>query len=298
MKTLFYLLTAGLARLPLSWIRGLGSGLGWGFGSLVRYRRVEVLDRLQRCLPERSAEEYQSITRAMYAHLGLTAAEAVCLLHGRAEPILASAVLPDISVLSRALDRGRGLIILGAHLGNWEVFAVLAARSGYPATVLVKAIRGAVMNDYVTRMRTRYNLELLPQRDAYRPCLRLLKNNGILSFVLDQNMTREEGIFVDFFGQTACTSPGLAHLAAQTGAPIVPACCLRRPDGRFEVRLGELMEPPASRDPAAIRQATQAYTRVLEDWIRKDPEQWTWIHRRWRTRPLAYASDDGGRDRS
>jgi Kdo2-lipid IVA lauroyltransferase/acyltransferase len=205
-------------------------------------------------------------------------------------------VIPDLAPVKAALQRGRGLLMLVGHLGNWEVFAVLAGRIGFPTTVLVKTIRGNVMNDFVAQMRARYGVDLLPQRGAYRQCLRVLKGNRLLSVILDQNMTREEGIFVEFFGQPACTSPGLAHLAAQSGAPVLPACCIRRPDGRFEIQLGELLEPPPSRDPDAVREATQQYTRILEAMIRRHPEQWIWIHRRWRTRPMAYADGDGGRD--
>ena len=296
-KALVHLATGLLARLPPAGARRVGLGLGWVLGSVVRYRRAEVDDRLASCFPDRSDRDRRRLADAAYSHLGMTVAEASLLLHGRAEPMLASALIPDLSPIRSALDRGRGLLILGGHLGNWELLAVLAGRHGFPATVLVKAIRKEAMNQYVTHMRTRYGIKLLPQRGAYRQCLRVLKANGILSFVLDQNMTRDEGIFVDFFGRPACTSPGLAHLSAHAGAPVLPACCIRRPDGRFEVELGDVMDPPTGRDPDSVREATQQYTRVLEEMIRQHPDQWTWIHRRWRTRPFVYTEQgDGSRD--
>jgi KDO2-lipid IV(A) lauroyltransferase len=105
--------------------------------------------------------------------------------------------------------------------------------------------------------------------------------------MLDQNMTRTEGVFVDFFGRPACTTPGLAYLAAQSQAPVVPIFLLRNPDHRHTFRVLPVIDPPPDRQPDTMREYTQRYTAVLEGVIREHPDQWIWIHRRWRTQPAS-----------
>jgi KDO2-lipid IV(A) lauroyltransferase len=163
--------------------------------------------------------------------------------------------------------------------------------------VVVKEIKGRMMDEFITRGRTRYGNHMLPRQNSFRDCLRVLKANGILGIMLDPNMIRSEGIFVEFLGKPACTTPGLAFLSAQSGAPVVPMACIRVPGGH-EVRIGEPFPAPPDREPETIRRATQEYSHAVEDAIRADPDQWIWIHRRWRTRPLAYAGEGRTGDRS
>jgi KDO2-lipid IV(A) lauroyltransferase len=103
--------------------------------------------------------------------------------------------------------------------------------------------------------------------------------------IIDQNMTRNEGIFVEFFGKNASTSPGLAYMAAQSKAPVIPAFMCRKPDGRHVLKFQPELEPPEDRTPESIHEATQRYTKIIEDAIREAPEQWIWMHRRWKTQP-------------
>lgn len=259
-------------------------------GRVVRFRRVEVLDTLARCLPETTDVDCRHIANGMYANFGLSLTEGLRLAYGRPDPLLARVKVLNPEIVDQAAEAGKGVLILTAHLGNWEMLAVAAARDGYQASIVVKAIKGAAIEDMVVRMRERFGTELVPQRNAYRQCLRVLKKNQLLGFMLDQNMIRDEGVFVDFFGKPACTTTGLAHLAAHSGAVVVPAFCVRRPDDRgVDIQVQPPLPAPVDRSPEAIREATQVYTRAVEDMIRRYPGQWNWIHRRWRTRPLAYA---------
>ncbi len=290
LRFLLHILGVVVGYLPLPLSDALGSMFGLLMGRVIRFRRVEVLDTLSRCLPERSDTECRRIADDMYANFGLNLVETLRLAYGRPDPLLAKVRVLDREIVEEALANEKGVLILTAHLGNWEMLAVAATREGFPSSIVVKEIKGVAINDLIVRMRERFGTGLVPQRNAYRQCLRVLKKNQLLGFMLDQNMIRDEGVFVDFFGKPACTTPGLAHLAAHSGAVVVPAFAVRREADRgLDIQVLPPLPAPADRSPEAIQEATQLYTGAVEDMIRRYPGQWNWIHRRWRTRPLAYA---------
>ena len=264
----------------------MGCALGVFAGNVLRLRRVEVDETLARAFPDRTPAELRRIRAGLYRNLGRNLGEGAALAFGRGRVLLEQTRFVHEERLREAHARGRGVLILTAHTGNWELAAAKVAALGYPFSIIAKDFRGRFATEYVSRMRERYGIRVLPARQAYRTCLRALRNNEVIGFMLDQNMIRDEGVFVEFFGRPACTSPGLAYLAAQSGAPVVPAFARRRPGQGLEICVQPLLEPPADRRPETIREATQAYSRQVEAFIREHPEQWIWIHRRWRTRPL------------
>ncbi|MDP2990288.1 MAG: lysophospholipid acyltransferase family protein [Kiritimatiellota bacterium] len=274
------------ARLSPSQVQRMGRALGWLLGSGLRFRRKEVQAALQRCFPEKSPADVRAIADGMYRHLGIFLIE--ILRTGYIDPATLDEEV-DFSGLEKAmqiLSQGRGLIVLTAHVGNFELLAMMGALKGAPLTVITKALKPKWLNDWWIETRGKFGVKMLPARDSYRYCREALKANGVLGFILDQNMKRNRGIFVDYFGRPACTSPGLALLSAQTGAPVLPVFMLREPDGRNRVHVFDPLPPPASADKEAIRQATQAYTTIIEQFVRAHPDQWIWLHRRWRTQPL------------
>jgi KDO2-lipid IV(A) lauroyltransferase len=141
------------------------------------------------------------------------------------------------------------------------------------------------INKFWMNARSRFGLKFVPAHNSYRQCLSALRKNEIIAFVLDQNMIDTEGIFVDFFGKKACTSPGLAYMSAQSGAAVVPVFMIRLENGRHLIKAAAPIPPPPDRKPETIHAYTQLYTKVIEDVVREYPAQWTWIHRRWRTTP-------------
>ena len=275
------------ACLSHSQVQRVGRGLGWLLGSGLRFRRSEVQAALQRCFPEKSAADVRVVADGMYRHLGTLLIETLRTGHMDLAALDEEVDFSGFEKVMQILSRGRGLIVLTAHVGNFELLAMLAALKGAPLTVITKALKPKWLNDWWLETRGKFGVKMLPARDSYRYCRETLKANGILGFVLDQNMKRNRGIFVDYFGRPACTSPGLALLSAQTGAPVLPAFMLREPDGRHRVHVFDPLPPPASADKAIIRQATQEYTTIIERFVRAHPDQWIWLHRRWRTKPLA-----------
>ena len=127
---------------------------------------------------------------------------------------------------------------------------------------------------------------MIYSHNAARACLKALRANGLVGFMLDQSRPRDQGVFVTFFGQPASTSPGLAVLSSQAKAPVIPAFIQRRSDGGHLIRVLPAIDPPSDREPATVLRYTQIYTAILEREIRAQPDQWIWLHRRWKIAPL------------
>ena len=262
----------------------LGRRLGVAFGAVVGRQRTQAITELTRCYPEKSHDEIRAMVRRMFQNLGMNQVELFRWIGGKEDEIESRVTLLHPERAEQALARGKGVAVLTAHIGNWDLMGLWSAKR-YPMTIISKDLRSAAANKFWMEARKRSTLNIVGAHNSYRACLRVLKDNGCLGFILDQNMIRREGIFVDFFGKPACTTPGLAVLAAHAGSPVLPVFMVRRDDGRHEVHILPMMEPPEDRKPEAIAKATQAYTKIIEDFVRQYPEQWIWMHRRWRTKP-------------
>lgn len=279
------MVAAAVSVLPYPAIPRLGAALGWMMGRVVRHRRRAVIETLGRCLPERTPEECVRIADGMYRHLGTLVFECLYFSGRHAEKFAARVDVVGLDNVEIVRARGGGALVLMGHIGNWELMGLAAASIWNPLNVVVKMLRNKALNEYWRSSRERMGLRLLPRDDAMRDCLKALRRREVVALILDQNMRRKRGIFVDFFGQPACTTPGLAFLSAASKTPVLPVFMIRKPDGRHELCILPPIDPPADREEETIRAATQHYTRALEDIIRAHPEQWTWLHKRWRTRP-------------
>ena len=282
-----------MARGLTGWVRGLsysnvqrlGAALGRWLGKGLRYRRREVIATMTRCLSDRTPSEIPRLADAMYVHLGRTLLESMWIRpEGWTEWVTTHVEIHRADVVHSQVRTGRGCLILTAHAGNFDLLCCAAPALGFPLTIIAKQMRNAVLDREVRGHWRSFGVETLPPRGVFRQALRAIQSGRIVGFMLDQNMTRDEGIFVEFFGQPACTTPGLAWLAACAQVPVVPVFIHREPDGRHRIDVGEPCAPPA-RNEREIHEATARYTRVIEDWIRVHPSQWIWIHRRWRTQP-------------
>lgn len=271
--------------LPSSRALAVGRALGWVFGSVIRYHRQDAFEALARSLPDQTEAERKRIVRSMYANLGMNLVETARLRHLTPEQASNLAYFDHEERVHEALARGKGVIVLTAHVGSWDLLCTLTPAFGYPITVITKLMRNKALHDLWIDIRTRFGVRFLPPHNSYRPCLAALRRKELIGFILDQNMIDKEGVFVDFFGRPACTSPGLAYLAAHAQCPVLPAFATREPDGRHRIRILPALDPPPDRKPETIAQSTQTYTRIIEDVVRAFPDQWIWIHRRWKTQP-------------
>jgi KDO2-lipid IV(A) lauroyltransferase len=272
------LLAAVPARLGLWLGRRLGD-LAWLL--LPRRRRV-ALDNLHLAFPDRAPAERRRIAHASFRHLGMMGVEA-CVFAFRPPVVLLSRV--EISGWERAEEAaagGHGVLMLTAHLGNWELLAASHRLRSLPLSVVVRSMDTPALEAIVNAFRRRAGVELIDKRDGFRAALAALRRGRMVGVLLDQNAARAEGVFAPFFGVPASTSRGMALLALRSEAPVLPAFIRRLPGGRHLVEVGSVLPVPPGRDVAAL---TRTYTAAIESAIRVSPEQWLWVHRRWRTRP-------------
>ncbi len=280
-----------VAALPLGAALRFGRGLGWVFGNVIRYHRRDAREALRRSLPELTGARRRKILAQMYAGQGMLVVEILRQAAYPGEEVAGRIDVEGKEHLEGALARGKGVLVLTAHVGNWDLLGMIARRFGYPLTIIAKDIKNSALNAFIIETREKSGVRVVSARRSYRACLSALRKNELVGFVLDQNMIAAEGVFVDFFGRPACTTPGLAFMAAHSGAPVVPVFMIRRPSGGHVVKILPALDPPPDREEATLRRATQEYTRIIEEIIRRHPEQWIWIHRRWRTKPPPAGGD-------
>jgi KDO2-lipid IV(A) lauroyltransferase len=185
-------------------------------------------------------------------------------------------------------EHGRALM-LTAHLGNWEYLSAAHRIAGYPLAVVVRPLDAPVLQALADTMRRKTGVEIIDKRGALRPVLEALRRGRMIGILLDQNTSRREGVFVPFFGRAASTSRSMALLALRTRTPIVPIFIRREGPGRHRVVIEPPVPVPASTNDMeeAVVELTARCTAVIERAVRQTPEQWLWVHDRWRTRPPA-----------
>lgn len=272
-----------LARLLL-WLGEAAGSLAFALG----VRRAVALDNLARAFPERDEAGRRSLARAAYASLGRSLAE-IALARRLSDAALEEQVrFEHFERYEQAHAQGRGVVVAVAHFGNWELFARAAARRGVLLTAITRRLSGR-FNRWLVAARREGGMRELPDKDATRDALALLLRGETLAVVVDQNMLPRRGIFVDFFGAQACTTPAAAVLSLRSGAPLVAAFPVRQPDGTYLVHIeGPFTAPAGARTSEAVRALTQELTWAVERAVRAHPEQWFWVHRRWKTRPKIF----------
>ena len=189
-------------------------------------------EAVQRSLTACTPAECSDIIHRMYAGLGMNVVELGRLISMKEEQLDDYILLEGEEHLKDALSRGHGALILTGHIGSWDLLCTITPRYGYPLTVITKKIKQESLNRLWLDLRERFGVKFVPAHNSYRTCLKTLRQNELIGFILDQNMIDKEGVFVDFFGKPACTSPGLAFMSAQSKAPVVPAFIQRLADGR------------------------------------------------------------------
>ena len=279
-----------LPRRAGAWLgRRLGDAAFLALGS----RRRTALANIALAFPELAPAERRRICRRSFQHLGVMSVELCVTLTRPLERVLATITLEGLEHLRRAMEtRGRALV-LTAHLGNWELLAVAHRLTGYPLAIVVRPLDSPWLNALADRLRRKSGVELIEKRGALRPVLESLRRGGMVAILLDQNAARHEGVFAPFFGRPASTSRSLAVLAVRTGTPVIPIFIRREAAGRHRVILRPPLAPPSTGESErAIAELTTRCNEAIEAAVREAPEQWLWVHERWRTRP-----PDAGRGR-
>ncbi len=281
-------LAAAVGRLPLPVAAWVGRRVGDVAYALFWSRRRLALANLDRVFPERSPAERRRIYRNSCQHLGLVFVE-LCSLLARPLPRFLERITIDGLEHVKAVMTSHGrALALSAHLGNWEILSAAHRLSPYQLAVVVRPLDSPALNALADAVRNKTGVELIDKRRALRPVLSALGQGRIVGILLDQNASRREGVFVPFFGRPASTSRSIAVLAVRTGTPVLPIFARREPDGRHRVVVLPQLEPLPTNDvEAAVVELTARCTAAIEAAIRETPEQWLWMHNRWRTQPPA-----------
>jgi KDO2-lipid IV(A) lauroyltransferase len=249
-------------------------------------RRDVVARHLRRVFGgARSDADLRRIAVESYASFGRMAFEYAWFPRLTRRGIRSHVSLVGREHLDLALGAGRGAVLVGCHFGNWEMLATLATM-GYPLTFLVGAQHNALVDGLMNRLRARFGVEIIPITGSLTGAFRALRRNRLVALLSDQD-AGPNGVFVDFLGLPASTPYGPARFAAATGAALIPWAVVRRERGRHEIVMCPAVEPPPGDAPGeeAVRRLTQGYTSAFEELIRQHPEQYFWMHRRWKTRP-------------
>jgi KDO2-lipid IV(A) lauroyltransferase len=279
-------LTRLVGSLPLPLLRSVGRRLGDVVWLALPRRRATALDNLALAFPDLPPAERRRLGRRSFQHLGMVAAEVVRALRDPLETTLARVDVDGIEhVRAIMASHGRALVIT-AHLGNWELLTLAYRLSGVPLSVVVRPLDAPLLDGVVHRLRNAAGATMIDKREAVRPILEALRRGGLVAILLDQNASRREGVFVPFFGRPASTSRSVATLALRTGTPVLPLFIRREPDGRHRITVRPAIVPEGGASTEdAIADLTRRCVTEIERAIRDAPDQWMWMHSRWRTRP-------------
>jgi Kdo2-lipid IVA lauroyltransferase/acyltransferase len=282
-----WLIFNGLGLLPRSLAVKAGQMVGGLARAALPHLRRHAAVNLHLAFPELDESERRRIERGTFHNLGRLLGEVTQFPRLNRRNIESVVVYEGLENYLAAKAAGRGVILLTGHIGAWELSVYAHSIYGHPMAFLARRVDNPLVERLAERNRTRFGNRSVDKRGSLREVLKTLKAGGVVGILADLNATREEGVFCDFFGTQACTTAGVAALALRTGAVVLPGYIVW--DKKAHVhRL--CFEPPVEtvstgNQKEDLAANTQRYTKVLESIIRRHPDQWLWIHRRWRTRP-------------
>jgi Kdo2-lipid IVA lauroyltransferase/acyltransferase len=277
-----------LGVLPRPLARAFGIGLARVVYLLhVRLRRVGMRN-LALAFPEKSEAERAGILRGEFTSLGRQLAEVCQFPKYTRENIEQVVVYNGLENYERAYVRGKGVLFLTAHFGGWELSAFAHSLHGHWLHVVMRPMDNQYLDRLIQSYRTMHGNKTVAKDDFVRGLLAAMKAGETVGILMDTNMTPPQGVFVDFFGIPACTASGLARIALRTDAAVVPGFTIWDAElGKYRLRFDPAVELIRTGDLEADTVAnTQKFTKVIEDYVRRYPEQWLWVHRRWKTRPV------------
>lgn len=275
-----------LGALPRGMARGLGTQIGGvAFRWLGRLRAVGMRN-LEMAFPRMTPRQRSELLRKEFEHLGRLLAEFALMGRYRRGDVTKFIRYDGLERYQRASAKGRGVLVLTGHLGAWELSSFFHSLMGHPMGMVIRRLDNQLVDQFVNRLRCLHGNRVLPKDDFARGLLAEMRAGRTVGILMDTNMTPPQGIFVPFFGVDACSASGMARVARKTGAAVLPGFLLEEGRGRYVLHFGEELTLQATDDAEADAVANTAlFTAVLERYIRQTPEQWLWMHRRWKTRP-------------
>lgn len=289
---LFRSLELSLSFLPRPWVMRIGATVGWVVGRMLRYRWTTTTANLRGAFPDRTAREIARIATQSYESIGTTLCELLWLPRLAPDRLTEIVRIQDPETLRAAYARGTGVIVLTAHYGSWEVLGqVSRSVLGVPGSLLVRGMANPFIDRRIEAIRRSFGNTTVPATLAVRDLLHSLRSGGWILMAADQSAPRES-VTVPFFGREVPTFQGPALLALKTGAQIVLGLARRAPDGVYDIRYERVSSDDRSEvSTEAIVQLTARHVAATERAMMDAPEQWMWMHRRWKHAATSSSSD-------
>lgn len=268
--------------LPRSLVLRLGEVIGLAFYALDGPHRRLTQENLSRAFPHRDARDTRRTTRAVYVHFGRLLVEVLRFSAMSADEVKAACEFEGHERVAEAYRAGRGVLFFTGHFGFWELHALAHGAAFAPIAVVARALDNPRLHQRLERFRTSTGNQVIYRRGGLRRILRALNENRGVAILIDQHIQGADAVMVDFFGRPAATTAAVAELALRMRTPIVPVFALPLPGGRYKMVYEHPVDLPERDEPDAVRELTQRCTDVLEMYVRRYPDLWLWMHRRWR----------------
>jgi len=280
------LLGKGLRPLPHGAALALGAAIGGLLGDLDPLHVTIAVDNLRNAFPLWDESRLFRTARGVYRHFGRVILDILWMQRRTRSEILSRVEVSGGEHVEEAMREGKGAILVTAHIGNWELHGIAHGWLYGPIGVVARPLDNPALDARLCAFRTQGGNSVFYKKQAITQTMRFLRGGRGVAVLIDQNVQLKDGIFVDYFGRPAATTTVAAALAIKTGCALIPCNALLMPSGTYRL----FYEPPVRLEPTGDRNAdvarlTQVLTSHIEGWVRETPEQWLWIHRRWKTQP-------------
>jgi KDO2-lipid IV(A) lauroyltransferase len=288
---------AVVRRLPRRLVLALGRTLGRLWAALDRRHLRIAAENLRQAFPEWTEKQVQRTARGVYAHFGTILFDILWMERRGREELLALTDVEGLEHARAAMALERGAVCPTGHFGNWEFQGIASPLLVGPFAVVARPLDNPQLDRRLVALRTSTGNSVIYKKKALAQIMQTVRSGGLVAIVIDQNVQEKDGIFVDFFGRPACTTTVAAAVALKTGCMILPVHCVLGPTGRYRMIYGPPVEwEGRGRGPGDVAELTQRLTSIIEGWVREHPEQWLWLHRRWKTQPSAMEMVPATRD--
>ena len=273
-----------LVRLmPLRLAQSFGKNVGSLAYLIAWQRRAIAIDNLTHAFPEKSRNEIRRIALGAFRNYAISISEFLWFPRLTPKRLRKLVRVVNVDLVDEAHSRGKGIIFMSGHFGNWELTALASGHfTGYPVTIIVQNQRNRLVNEVINRYRCLWGNSVVPMESSVREFLKKLAEGEAVAMLADQSAPME-GLYVEYFGRPAATHEGPAIFSLRTGAPIVMGFLVRRANGRYELTYEEV--PTSNLNDYSeqnVAELTRRHVALLEKYVRMYPEQWLWLHRRWK----------------